>query len=185
MQIAMFPFASVLFKTLLSFLDNLWTNSGKFQFVTGTCDRNLTLTFNHETAEAHKRSLTAIETHWSRQWSHVVPPCKTIIYNYKKLMPLHADDSAEPITKPKISRPSCLLENNCRWCEWSYWAIVLKWKLSEFWTDAYVGNHLNRCQTGRLFDLKTYPGAKTEVKVSAPYKANVRILSPWEWLSVK
>ena len=128
MQIAMFPFASVLFKTLLSFLDNLWTNSGKFQFVTGTCDRNLTLTFNHETAEAHKRSLTAIETHWSRQWSHVVPPCKTIIYNYKKLMPLHADDSAEPITKPKISRPSCLLENNCRWCEWSYWAIVLKWK---------------------------------------------------------
>lgn len=128
MQIAMFPFASVLFKTLLSFLDNLWTNSGKFQFVTGTCDRNLTLTFNHETAEAHKRSLTAIETHWSRQWSHVVPPCKTITYNYKKLMPLHADDSAEPITKPKISRPSCLLENNCRWCEWSYWAIVLKWK---------------------------------------------------------
>lgn len=52
--------------------------------------------------------------------------------------------------------------------------IVLKWKLSEFWTDAYVGNHLNRCQTGRLFDLKTYPGAKTEVKVSAPFRQSKR-----------
>lgn len=162
---AMFPFASVLFKTLLSFLDNLWSNSGKFQFVTGTCDRNLTLTFNHETAEAHKRSLTAIEAHWSGQWSHVVPPCKTIIYNYKKLMPLHADDSAEPITKPKISRPSCLLENNCRWCEWSYWAIVLKWKKEKnsqrpwFWLlSSLPGSELKLlCRAGAVAALLDQP----------------------------
>ena len=41
--------------------------SRKFQFVTGTCDQNITLTFNHETAEAHKRRLTATETHCGRQ----------------------------------------------------------------------------------------------------------------------